>query len=75
MFGFFSKKHAAESVYDYDPAREKPVIHASICTGEQVAGFKDLKTGEFHEIMLIRNDRDLRDFLDTYGLEHVDKEY
>ena len=75
MFKFFSRKHSPEPLYDYDPTREKPVIHASICTGEQVAGFKDLKTGEFHEIMLIRNDRDLRDFLDTYGLEHVDKEY
>ena len=75
MFKLFSRKHSPELLYDYDPTREKPVIHASICTGEQVAGFKDLKTGEFHEIMLIRNDRDLRDFLDTYGLEHVDKEY
>ena len=75
MFKLFSRKHSPEPLYDYDTTREKPVIHASICTGEQVAGFKDLKTGEFHEIMLIRNDRDLRDFLENYGLESVDKEY
>jgi hypothetical protein len=32
----------------------KPVICASICTGEKVAGFKDIRTGKIEEIMLIR---------------------
>lgn len=41
MFGF-NKKLQKEP---YDRSKEKPVIHASICTGEKVAGFKDLKTG------------------------------
>ena len=31
----------------------KPVIRASICTGEEVAGFKDIRTGKIEEIMLI----------------------
>ena len=30
---------------DYDKENKKPVIRASICTGEQAAGFKDVHTG------------------------------
>ncbi len=52
----------------YDPEQRKPVIRASICTGEQSAGFMDLKTGKFIEIMLIRNPKDLKDFRDEYGI-------
>lgn len=37
----------------YDREHLKPVIRASICTGEQVAGFKDLRTGKIEEVMLI----------------------
>ncbi|RKM59731.1 aspartate dehydrogenase [Butyrivibrio sp. XB500-5] len=51
------------------------MIRASICTGEQVAGFKDLVTGEFHEIMLIRDEKDVEDFKKAYGVEKVEKEY
>ncbi|MBO4890785.1 MAG: aspartate dehydrogenase [Lachnospiraceae bacterium] len=46
----------------------KPVIKCSICNGEQVAGFKDLNTGIFTEVCLIRNDADLRTFMETYGI-------
>ena len=46
-----------------------PVIRSSICTGEQVAGFKDLATGKFQELMLIRDQRDLQDFLRRYQVE------
>ena len=70
---FFSKK--SHSKYAYDPDKEKPVIRASICTGEQVAGFKDRTTGTFHEIMLIRNPKDKNEFMKTYGLDHIDTEY
>lgn len=52
----------------YDWAGKVPVIRASICTGEQVAGFKDEKTGKFTEIMLIRGEEDLREFLEGYGV-------
>ena len=38
----------------YDRSNQKPVIKASICNGEQVAGFKDIRTGKFEEVMLIR---------------------
>ena len=59
----------------YDPELRKPMIRASICNGEQVAGFKNKETGEFHEVMLIRDERDLADFKQAYGLDRVDKEY
>ena len=45
----FKKKSSAKS---YDKDTQKPVIKASICNGEQVAGFKDLHTGKFEEVML-----------------------
>ena len=32
---------------------------ASICNGEQVAGFKDIHTGKIEEVMLIKNQADL----------------
>ena len=75
IFNLFSKKIKTEPSHDYHPEKEKPIIRASICNGEQVAGFKDKETGEFHEVMLIRDQRDLTEFMNAYGLEHVDKEY
>ena len=53
----------------YDSASVEPVIRASICTGEQVAGFRDLKMGHFTEVMLIRNSKDLESFKKKYGIE------
>lgn len=74
-FSLFSKKPGSEVSYRYDPEKERPVIRASICTGEQVAGFKEKESGEFHEVMLIRNQKELDQFMKTYGLDHMDKEY
>ena len=71
----FWKKKAAKPEYAYDPERERPVIRASVCTGEQVAGFKNKTTGAFHEVMLIRSEEDRASFQRQYGLEHIDKEY
>lgn len=61
----------------YDKESQKPVIRASICNGEQVAGFKDIHTGKFSEIMLIRNSRDMEEFLEKYDIMmgEVSKEY
>lgn len=67
------KKKAAVIAYDKENLR--PVIRSSICTGERVAGFKDIRTGKFKDIMLIRNDRDLKNFMDAYGISDIDKEY
>ena len=50
--GLFKKKNVKKS---YDRECMKPVIRASICTGEQVAGFKDIQTGKLEEIMLIKS--------------------
>lgn len=70
----FRKKKVKES---YDKENLKPIIRASICTGEQVAGFKDVHTGKFTEVMLIRDSRDMDEFLQRYGIsaEEVTKEW
>ena len=65
MFGKGSNK----KTINYDTAGKTPVIRASICTGEKVAGFKDQKTGRFEECMVIRGEKDMRDFLKIYGVE------
>lgn len=71
---FFKSKKAVQEAYDKN--LKTPVIHASICTGEQVAGFKDNKTGVFEEVMLITSDKDLKDFMNKYGItEPIKKEY
>ena len=60
----------------YDRETQEPVIKASICNGEQVAGFRDIKTGRFEEIMLIRNPSDLESFRMEFGIEgEIKKEY
>ena len=56
----------------YDRENRKPVIRSSICTGEQVAGFKNIHTGKLSEVMLIRNSGDLREFLETYDIFETD---
>ena len=71
---FFKRK--PEPSLSYDPAVRKPMIRASICTGEQVAGFRNLEIGAFEEIMLIRDAADLAEFKRRYGIEgEVEKVY
>lgn len=60
---------------DYDRENLRPVLKCSICNGEQVAGFKDIRTGKFQEVRMIRDARDLEEFMKRYGLEEVPKEY
>jgi hypothetical protein len=64
-----------KSVKAYDKEIQKPVIHCSICNGEQVAGFKNLTTGKFEEVMVINSDKDLREFMEMYGVTEIVKEY
>ena len=60
----------------YDPSVKTPVIKCSICTGEQVAGFKDIHTGKIEEVMLIKSPADLERFKTMYGIEEeIAKEY
>lgn len=71
--GLFRKKAAA---FTYDRDSEFPVVHASICTGEQTAGFKNVHTGKFTGVMLIRGKADLDRFKAMYGIEgEIRKEY
>lgn len=71
--GLFKKKTKLQS---YDDRIQKPVIKASICNGEQVAGFKDIHTGKFEEVMLIRNSEDLEKFKAMYDIQReIEKEY
>jgi hypothetical protein len=60
----------------YDRETQEPMIKASICNGEQVAGFRDIKTGRFEEILYIRKQSDLDTFKAEYGIEgEIRKEY
>ena len=73
----FKKKLSKSPPKIYDPNIQKAIIRASICTGEQVAGFKDRDTGKFTEVMLIRNTDDLNIFLKLYNIpaSEITKEY
>ncbi len=59
----------------YDPERQYPVIRSSICTGEKVAGFKNIADGHFIDVMLIRTKDDEQKFKDMFGLTDVKREY
>lgn len=70
---FFRKKVGKKT---YDKTIKKPVIKASICNGEQVAGFKNIATGAFEEIMLINSSDDLAKFKEMYSItEDIKKIY
>ncbi|MEE3466866.1 MAG: aspartate dehydrogenase [Eubacterium sp.] len=70
---FHKKKQPTLS---YDPAVEKPVIKASICTGEQTAGFLNLETNQYRDDMLIRGAEDLYRFKTKYGIDgEIEKIY
>ncbi len=70
----FGKKKTVR-VLDYDRNEKTPVIHCSICNGEQVGMLKDKRTGEKEEIMLIRNQEDLETFRKMVGTEDIPREY
>ena len=73
IMGLFKKKTKLQS---YDDKIQNPVIKASICNGEQVAGFKDIHTGKFEEVMLIRNSEDLDKFKAMYDIQReIEMEY
>ncbi len=69
----FGKKKIIKK--EYDRENQRPILKCSICNGEQVAGFKNIHTGKFEEIALIRNRKELEDFMDMYGIDSVEKEY
>ncbi len=67
MLKFHRQKAAPQGTYDRE--RLTPVIRCSICTGEQVAGFREKETGRFEEVTLIRSEQDLQAFRQKYGIE------
>ncbi len=72
--GLFSFKSAKKlSAPPFDPAAEEPAIRCSICTGEQVAGFRNKRTGQFREVTLIRTPKDLEGFKKDFGVEDLKK--
>ena len=69
----FKKKKIQQ--INYDKTGKIPVIRASICTGEQVAGFQDISTGKIQEVMLVKDSRDLEEFMKLYELKDIRKVY
>ena len=71
----FRRKRKEKSV-QYDADIYEPVIKASICYGEQVAGFRNKKTGKFEEVLFIRKPSDMENFRVEYGIDgEIRKEY
>lgn len=68
---FFKKKE--NHIEAYDKENLEPILMVSICTGETVAGFKNKNTKKFNEVLLIRNDNDLKVFMKKYGLTEIPK--
>ena len=72
-FSLFSGKKKQPAALTY---KGTPAIRCSICTGEQVAGFKNQETGRFEEVMLIRSPGDLELFKEQYGISgEIEKIY
>ena len=60
---------------EYDPLVKEPAIRCSICTGEQVAGFRNRHTGVFEEILALRSEEDLEEFRKMTGVKDIPRFY
>ena len=69
----FRKKQLPQK--DYDRENWKPILKCSICNGEQVAGFKNIHTGEFREELFIQEEAQLEEFRQRYKITELPKEY
>ncbi len=65
----FSRKTTPRPLWN--SSLQTPAIRCSICTGEQEAGFITRSNGTFTSVMLIRNEDDLAEFRETYGLQEA----
>jgi len=70
----YYERHLKETI-PFDRKNQQAVIRASICTGEKVAGFKNVHNGHFIEVMVIRTPGDLERFKKIYGIKEIRKEY
>lgn len=75
ILSFKKNRENSQPPRSFDAKTQKPVLRCSICTGEQVAGFKNLNTGKFEEVMLVKNEKDLTEFMSRYGVSEISKEY
>ena len=72
-FRLFGSKEPQDNPF---PEQEfYPMIRASICTGEKVAGFRNKKDGHFTEVMLIRSQKDEQEFKEKYQVDDIKTEY
>lgn len=70
-----SKYKGNAELFLYDEAKHEAVIRCSICTGEQVAGFRSREDGSFVGVMVIQSEKDLEYFKRLYRVEDVRKIY
>ena len=70
----YYERYLSEDI-PFDRDKQTAVIKCSICTGEQIAGFKNKEDGHFTEVMIIRNPNDLEYFKEIYKLNEIKKEY
>ena len=56
------------SVKPYNPTQKRPVLRTRIANGERMAGFINLRTGDFEEAMLISSEEDLGEFMRRYKI-------
>ena len=70
----YYERYLSEDI-PFDPDKQTAVVRCSICTGEQIAGFKNKEDGHFTEVMLIRDDTDLEKFKEIYKIAEIKKEY
>ena len=68
---FQARRLGRQEEPEFDPVLYDAAIRSSICTGEKTAGFVDKKTGHFTDVMLIRTQKDLEKFKETYGVTEV----
>ena len=64
---FFKKKEKGLPLIE--EGRFDPVLRCSICSGEQVLCAKDCRTGELHELMLIKSRAELEDVCEANGID------
>ena len=68
----FKKKRRASPVHPFPFEKYEPVIRSSICTGEMTACMRDRETGKLHEVLLIRDENDLRKLTEDIGVDSRD---
>ena len=73
MFGFNRNKKIAK--IEYNKETEVPAVKSSICIGEKTAGFLEVSTGKYRDVMLIKSDADIDLFKKACGVDDVRKIY